>query len=235
MRETARKGLIAVSVPHNDPFCREHFRANLLVYTRKAFAVLPRLDRPRILDIGCGSGVATLELARISGGTVVAVDIDRKALARLTDRATRERLADRISVMCASMTAMNVPAAGFDIVWSEGSIPFIGFERGLREWSDLLAPGGYLVVHDELRDVQRKLALSETCAYTVLAHFDLSPETWWREYFEPMKRRLAELHIAELHQSEIAEEVRLAEREIEAFDSQDGRFGSFFLVLRKVR
>jgi len=42
-----------------------------LRFTRKAFHMLPRLDRPRILDIGCGQGEPTLELAKLSGGQVI--------------------------------------------------------------------------------------------------------------------------------------------------------------------
>ena len=57
-----------------------------LDFTRKAFGMLPKLDRPHILDIGCGQGRATLELARLSGGQVVGLDIDRTALAVLSRR-----------------------------------------------------------------------------------------------------------------------------------------------------
>ncbi|HUV64140.1 MAG TPA: hypothetical protein VMW24_09590 [Sedimentisphaerales bacterium] len=64
-----------MSYRDSETFNRDQFRANLLEFTRKAFHMLPRLDKPRILDIGCGSGVATLELARISGGNIVAVSI----------------------------------------------------------------------------------------------------------------------------------------------------------------
>ena len=43
-------------------------RKRLLKYTRKAFRMLSQMDKPRILDIGCGSGAPTLELARLSQG-----------------------------------------------------------------------------------------------------------------------------------------------------------------------
>jgi 2-polyprenyl-3-methyl-5-hydroxy-6-metoxy-1,4-benzoquinol methylase len=45
--------------------------------TRKDFEMLPGLpDRPEVLDIGCGSGMLTLELARLcSGCRITAMDI----------------------------------------------------------------------------------------------------------------------------------------------------------------
>ncbi len=43
--------------------------------TRKAFSYLKNLPvEPYILDIGCGPGMQTLELARITQGRIVALD-----------------------------------------------------------------------------------------------------------------------------------------------------------------
>ena len=39
-------------------------------YTRKAFRLLPKLAKPRILDIGCGTGIPALELARLREGEI---------------------------------------------------------------------------------------------------------------------------------------------------------------------
>ena len=38
---------------------RDSSRERLLKYTRKTFKLLPKLDKPRILDAGCGSGRRT--------------------------------------------------------------------------------------------------------------------------------------------------------------------------------
>ena len=62
---------------------KEEIRKRLLKYTRKAFRMLPQMDKPRILDIGCGSGVSTLELARLTDGEITGLDIDQNALDRL--------------------------------------------------------------------------------------------------------------------------------------------------------
>ena len=43
-------------------------RARLCKFTRKALQLLPGLDSPYILDVGCGSGVSTMELAKLCDG-----------------------------------------------------------------------------------------------------------------------------------------------------------------------
>ncbi len=38
----------------------EELRERFLKYTRKAYQMLPKMDKPRILDIGCGTGIPTI-------------------------------------------------------------------------------------------------------------------------------------------------------------------------------
>jgi cyclopropane fatty-acyl-phospholipid synthase-like methyltransferase len=64
-----------------------------LGFTRKAFQMLPDLDSPRILYMGCGQGGPWLELARLSGGRMTGLDIDQSALHELARRPDEERLA----------------------------------------------------------------------------------------------------------------------------------------------
>jgi ubiquinone/menaquinone biosynthesis C-methylase UbiE len=46
--------------------------------------MLPVLDSPRILDVGCGPGGPTLELARLSHGQVVGLDVHQPYLDELS-------------------------------------------------------------------------------------------------------------------------------------------------------
>jgi ubiquinone/menaquinone biosynthesis C-methylase UbiE len=195
--------------------------------------MLPHSDKPCILDIGCGSGVSTLELARLSGGDIVAVDIDKGALSKLINNAERQGLSSRITVVHSSMLEMDFPPNSFDIIWTEGAISYIGFERGLREWRGLLVSDGYLVVHDALSDLQRKIESTRTCGYAILAKFELSPDTWWDEYYAPLKRELEVLQeVGSLDERTISE-IKAAEREIKEFDCENDRFGSVFFVLKR--
>ena len=66
-------------------------------YTRKAFELIPHRDHPRILDIGCGPGGQTMELARLTNGTIIALDIHQPFLDEVTARAVNLGFADRIT------------------------------------------------------------------------------------------------------------------------------------------
>ena len=74
----------------------DHFREVFVKFTRKAFQLLPELDKPRILDIGCGSGVPTIELAKLSNGEIIGIDIDQTQLDKLNRKIKRKGFSDRM-------------------------------------------------------------------------------------------------------------------------------------------
>ena len=150
-----RKGLGLMSKNLIMETNHDYFRENLNKYTRKAFQMLPELKKPRILDIGCGSGVPTIELARLSDGEIIGIDTDESLLGKLGGRIEEEGFSDRVKIKKCSLFEMDFPDASFDIVWAEGSIYIIGFERGLREWRRLLKTDGFLVVHDKINDMSQ--------------------------------------------------------------------------------
>jgi ubiquinone/menaquinone biosynthesis C-methylase UbiE len=108
----------------------------------------PRVDNPRILDIGCGTGGSTLELARLSGGEVIGIDIHQPYLNELRRKTELAGLSERVKVVNCSLFDMHFPVESFDIIWAEGSIFIIGFEKGLNDWQRFIKPNGFLVVHE---------------------------------------------------------------------------------------
>lgn len=167
---------------------KDYLRENLSKYTRKAFQMLPQLDRPRILDIGCGRGVPTLELARLSSGQVIGLDIDEISLNECARKIKQEGLSKRVKTARCSMQDMDFPCETFDIIWAEGSIGTVGLERGLREWRRFLKPNRFLVVHDDSVDLDKKLKTIPASGYRLLRHFRLSSDIWQREYYGPPQR-----------------------------------------------
>jgi ubiquinone/menaquinone biosynthesis C-methylase UbiE len=213
---------------------KDKIRERLLKYTRKAFRMLPNMDRPRILDIGCGSGVSTLELATLSRGKVIGIDIDQPALDKFTRRIEEVGFTDQIQVINCSMFTMDFPNESFDILWAEGSIYAIGFEKGLREWRQLLKPGGSMVVHDEQGNVREKLEQISNCGYELLGCFMLSKEIWWTEYFAPLEKWIARSETTYIDDPKVLEELHQAQLELDMYKKYPERNSSVCFVMKKL-
>lgn len=191
------------------------------------------MDRPLILDIGCGSGVSTQELARLSQGKVIGIDIDQSALDKFTKRIKGAGLTHQIQVINCSMFDIDFPDESFDLVWAEGSIYAIGFERGLQEWRQLLKPGGSIVVHDEQGNIKDKLEQISDCGYELLGYFTLSKETWWTEYFAPLEKLVNETRTKHPHNQSVLEEIQQAQAELDMYGKYPERNSSVCFVMKK--
>ena len=211
----------------------ERIRKRFLKYTRKAFRMLPKLDNPRILDVGCGSGIPTMELARLSNGEIIGLDIDQSALDTLAEKIIQADLSDRVKTMRRSVINMEFPAESFDIIWSEGSIFPVGFEKGLQEWKRFLKPGGYMAVHDGKGNITEKLKQISSCGYELLSHFVLSTDIWRDEYLAPLERLVRETRDKYGDNPGILEALNDAQREIDMFNHNPELNDSVFFILKK--
>ena len=87
----------------------------------------PDRRKGTILDIGCGSGMQTLTLARMCPDCLVtATDIHQPFLDELDIRAQNAGLDGRIVTRRASMDTLPFDEGTFDIIWAEGSVFVIG-------------------------------------------------------------------------------------------------------------
>jgi len=212
---------------------RERIRKRLLKYTRKAFRMLPKLDKPLILDVGCGSGIPTMEIARLSNGEITGMDINQDLLNALSRKIEKAGLSDRVKAIKCSILDMEFPDGNFDIIWSEGSIWVIGFKRGLQEWKRFLKPNGFMVVHDEKGIIEEKLEQISRCGYELLDHFIINEGTWWAEYFAPLEKLISETRTKYADDLKVLEELHNAQCEMDMFKKNPERNSSGFFIMRK--
>jgi len=213
---------------------KDLLREGLNKYTRKAFHMLPKLDKPRILDIGCGSGVPTMELARLSNGQIIGLDINQTLLDRLIRKIKEAGLLERVKAVKCSMFDMDFPDESFDIIWAEGSISEVGFKRGLQEWKWLLRPNGFIVVHDEKGNLTEKLKQISSCGYELLDYFILNEDTWWAEYFSPLEKLICETQTKRSDDPKVLEQLHNAQWEIDMFKKNPKLNSSAFLAMQKI-
>ena len=181
--------------------------------TRKAFRMMRGIpSSPKILDVGCGPGMQTVELLRLSGGTVVAVDLLPQMIARVQAEAENAGVSDRLVTLEQDMREMAFPYSSFDIIWSEGAIYLLGFETGLETFKRFVKPGGYVAVSEvvwlkpnppsevvefwteypEIDFLDAKLRVVERVGFELVDHFVFPPTAWTEHYYDPMESRIAE-------------------------------------------
>lgn len=223
-------------------------------YTARAFRLIPSSVGRRILDIGCGPGTPTLELARLGGSPVVGIDNHLPFLQELAIRAEAAELGGHICAVCASMEQLPFPDESFDIVWAEGSIYNLGFERGLETFRRFLKPGGYGAVHDvawlrpdppaEVKDfwkreypgmttVEECLRIIGRCGYRNEAHFALPPDAWWDEYYGPLEEKIQRLRTRYAQNPRACAVLDGEAREVEMYRRYGEYFGAVFFVLHR--
>jgi SAM-dependent methyltransferase len=223
--------------------------------TRKAFANLKNLpSEPLILDIGCGPGMQTLELARISKGKIIALDNYQPFLDILMQKAIEEGLDKRIIPKNQSMLEMDFEGSPFDVIWSEGALYFMGFQNGLKRCHQLLKNKGYLVVteavlllpnipkplkkfwdegYPDIKNVKSNISLIQNEGFDLLSQFTLPKSSWIDNYYSPMEKRIKELK-KKYYDNKIALQVfEDSEKEIKIYNKYSDYFGYEFFIMQK--
>jgi len=170
--------------------------------------------RPAVLDLGCGVGGQTLQLAELTSGSIVALDSHAPSIERLKAVLADRGLCRRVSAIVGDMARPGQPPGTFDLIWSEGALYSIGLRAALRVCHGLLRPGGYLAFTDAIwrRDspppevkamfdldypamgwLDDDIAAIRECGFELVGHFTLPDEAWWDDFYTPMQQRIEQL------------------------------------------
>lgn len=222
--------------------------------TRRALGMMPHVpESPRILDVGCGPGMQTVELLRNTNGTVVALDLLPDMIARVKASAENAGVSDRLVTLEQDMKEMAFPESHFDIIWSEGAIYNLGFETGLKKVKEFVKPGGYVAVSEavwlksnpppeavefwreypEIDTVAAKLEVIKRIGYDVVGYFIFPPTAWTEQYYDPMEERIAEKTEDWSDIPEAEAVLKEARNEISTFRQHFDYFSYAFFVMRK--
>ena len=103
-----------------------------------------------LLDLGCGPGYASMDLAAITRreGRVIAIDRSRRFLDHLEARA-RELSLTQIETLELDLNEQEFPALEVDGIWTRWVYAFVREPRRLLERAvHALRPGGTMVIHE---------------------------------------------------------------------------------------
>jgi len=209
----------------------------------------------KIADIGCGTGASTLLLARLLNASITAVDSLQDFLDVLASRARLEGISDTISPLCASMDNLPFEPEAFDVIWSEGAIYNIGFEKGIANWRQFLKPGGLLVVSEitwttSLRppeiqgfwekeypgigEASANIKRLESQGYSPIGYFVLPERCWLENYYTPLQSGFQDFLRRHGNSEDAQALVEAQRKEIELYETYKAYYSYGVYIARKL-
>ncbi len=148
--------------------------------------------------------------------------------------------------------ALDYENNSFDLIWSEGAIYIIGFEKGLREWGRLLIENGYLVVSElswlkpdlpkefrtfmkegypAIKTIKENLEVARKSGYRIVGFFVLPEKSWWNNYYTFIETKLLSMK-ARYRDEEALQIIACEELEIEMLRKYSEYYGYVFYIMQ---
>jgi ubiquinone/menaquinone biosynthesis C-methylase UbiE len=192
----------------------------------------------KLADLGCGTGGQTLTLAEKIDGQITAIDLFPEFLDELSSIIGKKGLEKKIKPLKASIDDLPFELNSLDGIWSEGAIYNIGFEKGIQLWKPFLKPGGYLAVteitwitenrpkeiedfwtaaYPEISRASVKIKQLEDHGYSIVGYFNLEPNSWLENYYQPIEDRFDNFLERHNHSDDAQAVVKEHQAEIELY------------------
>ncbi|MCP4631668.1 MAG: class I SAM-dependent methyltransferase [candidate division Zixibacteria bacterium] len=224
--------------------------------TIKALSFIDNLTTDsKIADIGCGTGGQTMVIANHTPGHITGIDLFPTFIDLFNLNAKKLNLQDRVNGVVGSMDELSLQNEELDLIWSEGAIYNIGFERGLNEWRKFLKPGGFIAVSEaswfteerpaEIEEfwnkeypgidiIPRKVMQMQKAGYIPVAAFILPENCWIEHYYSPQvsaQEKFLKKHAGNKTAEEFVENQR---HEAELYYKYKESYGYAFYTGKKI-
>lgn len=223
--------------------------------TIKALSFLDNLDATlRVADLGCGTGGQTITLAQHINGNIVGVDLFPSFIDVFNANAKKFNLQNRVRGIVGSMDNLSFQNEEFDLIWSEGAIDNIGFEKGISYWNAFLKKDGYLAVTcpswftaerpadvekfwcdagSGLEAIEYNISIMQKSGYCFVAAFALPEKCWTDNYFIP--RAVAEQTLLKKYTENqtVVDYIESNKHEVELYQKNKRHYGYAFYIGRK--
>jgi len=200
-------------------------------------------------------GASTIQLARSLNAKITAIDFLPDFIEVLKGNAENEGLIDKINPLVCSMENLQFDDEEYDVIWSEGAIYNIGFEKGINDWRRFLKPGGLLVVSEitwitsdrpfeiqkywqaeypEIDTASSKINILEKGGYSPVAYFILPEHCWLENYYRPMQSSFSEFLDRHSYSVKAQTIVEAENKEIALYEKYRTHYSYGVYVARKL-
>ncbi len=224
--------------------------------TIKALGFIDNLsNKTKIADLGCGTGAQTIVLAQNTEAIITALDLYAGSIDKLNAIAEKLGLQNRVKGIVGSMDNLPFQNDEFDIIWSEGAIANIDFEKGLNYWKRFLKKGGYIAVTyeswftderpaeiekwwldavPEMGTIGYNISIMQKTGYIPVAAFTLPENCWIDNYFIPQKARQEEFLKEHAENKTVEDMIAFLRREADLYSKYKQYYGYVFYIGKKI-
>ena len=209
----------------------------------------------KIADLACGTGGQTMILAQNTKGTITGLDIFPDFIGKFNTNAEKLGLQNRVKGIVGSMDNLPFQNCEFDLIWSEGAIANIGFEKGLNYWRGFLKKNGYIAVTyeswftnerpaeiekwwfdavPEISTIGQNILIMQKAGYVPVAAFILPENCWIDNYFIPQKPRQEEFMKKYAGNRTVEDFIGFMRREAELYSKYKQYYGYVFYIGKKI-
>jgi ubiquinone/menaquinone biosynthesis C-methylase UbiE len=224
--------------------------------TLKALSFIDGLtENSTIADIGCGTGGQTMTLGQNTPCEIIGIDVWQDFINKFNQNSKNLKLQSRVKGIVGNMENLQFQEEELDLIWSEGAIYNIGFERGLNEWRKFLKMGGYIAVtentwfreerpdeiqefwqkiYPEIDTIPNKVAQMQKAGYLPIATYML-PEKIWTDYYKKQALNI-DSFIKKHKGNKTAEEFAASQRyEAELYYKYKAYYGYMFYIGKRIK
>lgn len=224
--------------------------------TLKALSFINGLsEKSKIADLGCGTGFQTLTLAQNTPCQITGLDLFPDFIRIFNKNAEQLDLQNRIKGVVASMDNLPFEKKSLDLIWSEGAIANIGFEKGLNYWHEFLKKDGYFAVTyeswftnerpteiekwwtdavPEISTIDHNISIMQKAGYLPVAVFTLPESCWIDNYFIPQRTRQDEFLKKHAGNKSVEDFIALMKREAKLYSKYKQYYGYIFYIGKKI-
>jgi SAM-dependent methyltransferase len=224
--------------------------------TVKALSFIDNLTaESKIADIGCGTGGQTMVIADHTSGHITGIDLFSIFIDIFNANSRKLNLQDRVDGVVGSMENLSFQDGELDLIWSEGAIYNIGFERGINEWHKFLKTGAFIAVSEiswfteerpveidefwndaypEIDTIANKVTQMQKAGYVPIAAFVLPENCWTEHFYAPQvsaQEKFLEKHAGNKTAEEFIENQR---HETELYNKYKEFYGYVFYIGKKI-
>lgn len=224
--------------------------------TIKALSFIENLNSDsQITDIGCGTGGQTMVLAQHAPGKITGIDLFPVFIDIFNKNANKLNLHKKVTGIVGSMDKLPFTNEQFDLIWSEGAIYNIGFERGLKEWRSYLKSGGYIAVtevswfmddrpeelnefwadaYPEIDTIPNKIFQLQQAGYVPVASFILPENCWLEKFYKPQVKVQEEFLSKYKGDKTVEAFIRNQQHEERLYNKHKDFYGYVFYIGKKI-